>query len=801
MKDTPDRPDEPLPARRSLLPPVASLAPKEHYDEFADQPAAPASGKRVSFRLVSRALRRFWWQTILVWLVGSISLMALAYAKINPTFDAASQVRIEVERDNVLATLSGPIDLSQYMQTQVAKITSPTILGSALVETPKLRTYPLLQGAEEPEAELRSALRVAIVPRTNLIQVEMSSAIPAESADMVNAVVKAYLDHSQLFNDETTQKQIKRYQSIRDSQRIVVDKQRKVIEDLNQAIDVADEIGARDRNSTSIEAYRRWNEQLTEVEIRVIAAENKLNELRLQKTQPVRPLDDKAMEEEIVRLFYDSPRVMQVEADLKRATDKLKDVERIARRDDPSVRKARERLEAITNDKNELWQKLEPVLRRQLSAAPTDETLERSIKEAEDNLASVKTHKDALQKKLDEVKVESSSNHNKALKGAFAQRDLQREEDVLDKVNRSLEQLELDARNPIARVNLEFPAKASSKPNADRRTQLMAASPFALGMLLLSLLVLFELRAARVSDPEELTRRMKLQVIGVVPPLPQIRAGATFHTNGNGNGTGGSLPAMNGDLRAQRQLDEFVQSLDHLRVALCARPDPWGRDRHCVLITSACGSEGKTTLAAQLAERCVNAGMMTLLIDGDLRNPTLSRMLDAQDSPGLINVLRGEMSAEDVVTVISDAGGFHLLPAGTPRMDPSRLLQNGRLGKLLAQARESFDMIIVDAPPVLPVPDALTMGRWTDGAVLAVRYDTSRFPLVERANRRLAHVGVPVIGAVVNGVRSSDSYYGSYGYGGYGGYGSSYGTNYSEEPSPVAPTSPVVDGGLAQPSA
>ena len=79
-----------------------------------------------------------------------------------------------------------------------------------------------------------------------------------------------------------------------------------------------------------------------------------------------------------------------------------------------------------------------------------------------------------------------------------------------------------------------------------------------------------------------------------------------------------------------------------------------------------------------------------------------------------------------------------MLPAGTPRVDPSRLLQGDRLGKLLAQARESFDMIIVDAPPVLPVPDALTIGRWTDGAVLAVRYDTSRYPLVERANRRLA---------------------------------------------------------------
>jgi polysaccharide biosynthesis transport protein len=314
-----------------------------------------------------------------------------------------------------------------------------------------------------------------------------------------------------------------------------------------------------------------------------------------------------------------------------------------------------------------------------------------------------------------------------------------------------------------------------------RRMQAMVGAPFGMGLLVIGLLALLELRGARVSDPDELASRINVQVIGVVPPLPRVRhllhmtnghanGNGSGNGNGHGNGHGGTSDILSAaDFRARRQLDEFVQSLDHLRVALCARRDQWGRDRHCVLITSACGFEGKTTLAAQLAERCVNAGLMTLLIDGDLRNPTLSRMLDANENPGLINILRGEVMAEDVVTVIGDAGGFHLLPAGTPRMDPSRILQSERLGSLIAQARESFDMIIVDAPPVLPVPDALTIGRWTDGAVLAVRYDTSRFPLVERAHRRLIHVGVPVIGAVVNGVKSMES---AYGYGGSYAYGS-----------------------------
>lgn len=134
------------------------------------------------------------------------------------------------------------------------------------------------------------------------------------------------------------------------------------------------------------------------------------------------------------------------------------------------------------------------------------------------------------------------------------------------------------------------------------------------------------------------------------------------------------------------------------------------------------------------------------------------------EGPGLVEVLNGEASPESAMVVIGNAGGFHLLPAGSVGQDPSRLLHAENLGTVLAQFRETFDIVIIDAPPVLAVPDALLLGRWADGAVLAVRHDTSRFPLVERANKRLASVGVNVLGAVVNGVRSMESTYGAYRY-------------------------------------
>ena len=149
----------------------------------------------------------------------------------------------------------------------------------------------------------------------------------------------------------------------------------------------------------------------------------------------------------------------------------------------------------------------------------------------------------------------------------------------------------------------------------------MAAAPVGMFLMVLGLFTLVELRAGRVVDPEDVPARLRLSVLGVVPPLPRPRPASGHRSRRE-------------ELRSGRDLDRFIQSLDHLRVAICSGRDARGRPRRSILITSACGSEGKTTLAAQLAERCVNAGLLTLLIDADLRNPTLSRMFDLPERPG-----------------------------------------------------------------------------------------------------------------------------------------------------------------------
>jgi capsular exopolysaccharide synthesis family protein len=753
MKNTPER----LDGTEALRPPQAAPAPPdvECHDAFMETPGS--QGRAISLRLVGRALRRYWWQAVLLWGLGSGVLMLLAFSKVKPTYEAIAAIRVEQGDQGMYArSLSSP-DFAEYKETQVALVTSPIVLGIALTVHPELYQLPSLRDAEDIEGEIRHQLAVQIVPRTNLIRVAMSSRSPVDSATIVNAVVDAYLRNATATNFAETDRRIKRLKEDQAARLGDVKWKRDEIHRLRAKLGTADAGGLKDRNAVTLDQYRRYTEQLTDVEIRRIAAQARLERLRNETIIRGR-MQTQAHRDEIIRgAFYASREVAEVQQRLERSQALLREATRRSRlASDPARARYQQDVDLYKHQRDELWVRLRPRLERELQSDPMDGNAERALREAESQLTMLQSEELALNEKLERMRIENQSTGGDQLNLEFARDDLNRAMTLLNTVEDNLNQLQFEASSPIARIHKEFSARPSNRPSSNNRVKIMALAPFAVGFGVLTLFVLLELHAGRVVDPDELPGRLRLNVIGVVPPLPQ-----RTHPQATATGTDNDLVSR-AELQAQRRLDEFVQSLDHLRVVLCARPDPWGRNRHCVLITSACGSEGKTTLAAQLAERCVNAGLMTLLIDADLRNPSLSRMLDASESPGLINVLRGVVAPEEVMLVIGDAGGFHLLPAGTPRVDPSRLLQGDQFGKLLAQARASFDMIIVDAPPVLPVPDALAIGRWTDGAVLAVRFDTSRLPLVERATRRLVHIGVPLIGAVVNGVRSAESRYGGY---------------------------------------
>jgi protein-tyrosine kinase len=187
-----------------------------------------------------------------------------------------------------------------------------------------------------------------------------------------------------------------------------------------------------------------------------------------------------------------------------------------------------------------------------------------------------------------------------------------------------------------------------------------------------------------------------------------------------------------------------------------------------VLITSAVPTEGKTFVTSNLAQAIVRQpDRRVLIIDADLRRPRLHAPFDAPITPGLSDYLRGEA---DEVAVIQQGqeGNLCLIPGGGEVSNPSELLSNGRLKKLLDRLTPVFDWILLDSPPCVPVADATILADLCDGVLLVVRAGSTPFEVAQRACHELE--GKNVIGVVLNAAEQSHMYGSHY----YYGYGNAY---------------------------
>jgi receptor protein-tyrosine kinase len=194
------------------------------------------------------------------------------------------------------------------------------------------------------------------------------------------------------------------------------------------------------------------------------------------------------------------------------------------------------------------------------------------------------------------------------------------------------------------------------------------------------------------------------------------------------------------------------------------------RTAQVILITSPMSHEGKSTVASNLAISMAQAGRSVLLIDADLRCPTQHTIHRLKREPGMVQLLSGSQAIEDVVQP-STVEGLQLICAGSETHNPAELLMSMRFAEVIAEARRSYDTVIVDSPPILMVTDSAIAGTQVDGIMLVVRVGQTRRQNAQRALECLKELGTPILGTVINAIDFESGGYG-YGYGyGYGVYG------------------------------
>lgn len=187
-----------------------------------------------------------------------------------------------------------------------------------------------------------------------------------------------------------------------------------------------------------------------------------------------------------------------------------------------------------------------------------------------------------------------------------------------------------------------------------------------------------------------------------------------------------------------------------------------------LVVTSSLPGEGKSTLVANLALTVASAGLKTIVVDADLRRPRLADRFGLEGGLGLTDLLVGDVARADAIQTYGDSG-LHFLPAGGSAPNPSELLQSDAFMNLLEHLESSYDMVLLDAPPLLPVSDAALLARRSSGAILLVAVNNARREQVVASLASIEQVQGRVFGSVATMVPARKD-----------GYGYAYGYEYSD---------------------
>jgi polysaccharide biosynthesis transport protein len=696
---------------------------------------------------VVKALQRHWMLASSLGLVVAVASAAAAWYFLPPAkYTARVLLRVHSTPQSVMfEKVHAPTDFSSYQRTQIALVKSRDVLTTALSkdqvsELSIIKALREKRGFDEVVNWLERELQVDFSVGPEILRIALNGDQPEELKTIVTEVQNAYLSSIDKKEHEAEEAQLEYIRNLKKRFDKDVSDKRKLIEEKSKKEGTSDPTARAFIRKLDQEYFNRTKLELIEVrsDLRKLLLEREavspspgagsaFNSQAAKVTVNDRTLD------EFLKNDPEGKRILErkhtIEVQVHEASSVLSDDKH------PIMRRFKQDLEGAQAQLEKLRSEIRPQL--------ANELLEKGKLEKETNLAQLDKKIDYLRKyeaklssdvAMDEKNKEENGITSLQIESLRANL-LQAEELAKAAANR-LQTLEVERLAPKRISNLE-PAYASHPDEQKRR--LVAAGVAGGGSLALVLFVIawWELRRQRVNSVDEVIRGLGMKLMGTVPALPsrrQLRLGS------NGQA----------DIRWQSILTE---SVDTARTMLLHKAA--SESLKMVMVTSAVGGEGKTSLSSHLAASLARAGKKTLLLDADLRNPSIHRLFGMDRTPGLCELLRGDVDLADTIQQ-TPAPGLSLIPAGLCDDFALQGLAQDNLRKICEPLKAEFDFIVVDSAPVLPVADSLLIGQLVDGVIFSILYNVSRFPKVYAAHQRLEMLGIRMLGAVVSGAKVDD---------------------------------------------
>jgi len=703
-------------------------------------PQVASNGITVGF--VWQVFARWWTVVLPAGLLLGAGGAAVAWLTFQPTFVAEAWLRIEDRRPYV--AFPSAEESKRFVETQVELIRSPIVLTGCL-SRPEIAQLAELKTVETPMEWLSQRLGVTAVGQSELFKIKFEGPHPKNAASIANAVVESYLKlHTD--NSETETQEIIAALEAEKTRRVhELERLQETVRTLTKQVTGKELATAGQKIS---DAPQQGN-PLAALEDRLTTAEVNCEVLQARLEVARKKLTEKR-QTRVPQLQLEQ--AIAADSGVHKLTSDLMEVELLLEEYDNTATKGKQlaavhRLEGRKAGIEEALEKRRVEVRGLRTAefehgATNDQ--EDFVGRLDEELESQRREEQLLKDRIEKARGELAKSGDSALDLEFVRNEMRRAEEVFQRIADRITALRTEKSAP-SRVSL---IHAAATPSLPKTSPVKAVAGVGLGLFVLplGLALLWEFRVRRISSGSEILQQTRMRVVGEITSLP-------------------NRPLMRGkrsNLRFQQQLSLFDESVAYLRTSLMLGED--ADDLRVLAVTSAVSQEGKTTIAAQLAANIAKvSGQSTLLIDADLRAPSLHEVFGIPLDPGLAEVLSGEASLEEVIQS-TVTGPVQLIPAGRLRMSAHTLFGNDNFQQILKTLRLQYRYIVIDCPPLLSASEALVVAKVADGTLLCAMRDVSQFSKVCMARDRLVAAGAYPLGVVLNDVppRAYAARYGKY---------------------------------------
>lgn len=671
-----------------------------------------------------------------------------------------STVTVDVDRESPAEVIgegserpSGVEDADLFLATQVK------IIQSDAVVRPVAEKYGLFEheNAGVPAEEIQrkrqspmelSKLSVKRPPSTYLLLISYRSADPQLAADVANAVANSYLAHAYTIRFRSSE-------SLSLFMEKQIDELKAKMERSGQALNQFEkELGVvNPEEKTNILSSRllQLNTEYTNAEadrVRKEAAYNSMKSGTLEAAQ----------------VSSQGEALVMLTQRLNEAKEHFAEVKTTFGANHPEYRKAESQLAAVQGQFDDMRRNIAGRIEVDYNQALNREQM--------------------LRQEVGTTKAEYDKINSRQFEYQQLKREADTDKTLYEELVKKIHEADINAGFQNNNIRIADIARPSQNPVFPRVGLNLLVSFLLAGLLAVGGAVLADSMDTSVRDPEEAGRYLGTDVIGVLPAVQKSEqmisaptadnAGVALATSkSTANGDGKQSPDTDYRKSYYRTISGFGEAIRTLRNTI-ALADINSRIRS-ILITSASPSEGKTTVAVHLAVASAMQGTKTLLVDGDLRRPSVHGKFGLSPEVGFNEVLTGKSDWRDVVLQLEGRPNLHLLPAGKTSHRAADLV-GPRMSELLDEFASEYDLVVFDSPPLLGFAETLQMATAADGVLVIARAGETRRKAVASVLGVLKRIQANVIGVVLNQVKRDTTAEGYYYYGYY--YRTGYYYNY-----------------------